>query len=266
MIVKRIIVSCLQYRGLIKAITMREIYSRYAASLLGPLWIIFPPLFSVFVYTFVFARIMNAKVGGIDSPYAYTIFVCSGTVAWGAFVETIQRAKDVFLANSNLIKKASFPRIVLFVPIVLSALLNAAVVLFVNVLLVMVLGFSISWTSFVFYIPAVLLMMFLGLALGSVLSITNVFLRDAGQFTGTLCQILYWGTPIVYPLSVIPEKWHAILSLNPVLPIIDLARYAFLDAPMNFWMLLYPFGLGVVAAYLAVIMYRRSRSDILDHI
>lgn len=266
MFLKNIFVSCLQYRGLIKAITLREIYSRYAASLLGPLWIVFPPLFSVLVYTFVFARLLNPKISGIDSPYAYTIYICAGTVVWTAFLEVITKSKDIFITNAQLIKKASFPRIVLFVPIVLIAFLNATVVLAVNVLLVMALGFSFKITAFLLYIPSVLLIMFLALGLGAVLSIINVFLRDAGQLTGTFCQILYWATPIVYPLSVIPEKWHLLLSLNPVLPIIDLARYAFLDAPMNFWMLLYPLILSIITGSLALIMYRRSRSDILDQI
>ena len=266
MLFKRIVTSCLQYRGLIKAITLREVYSRYAASLLGPLWIIFPPLFSVLVYTFVFARLLNPKMSGIDSPYAYTIYVCAGTVVWTAFLEVITKAKEVFIANAQLIKKASFPRVVLFVPIVIIAFLNAAVVLGVNVLLVTALGFSFKLSSFLLYIPSILLIMFLALGLGAVLAIINVFLRDAGQLTGTFCQILYWATPIVYPLSVIPEKWHLLLSLNPVLPIIDLARYAFLDAPMNFWMLLYPFTLSLLSGWLAIVMYRRSRSDILDQI
>ena len=266
MLLKRLVISCLQYRGLIKAITLREIYSRYAASLLGPLWIIFPPLFSVVVYTFVFARLLNPRMTGIDSPYAYTIYVCAGTVVWSAFLEVVTKGKDVFLTNANLIKKASFPRAVLFVPIVIIAFLNAAVVLGVNVLLVMALGFSFQLSSFLLYIPAVLLIMFLALALSAVLAIINVFLRDVGQVTGTLCQVLYWATPIVYPLSLIPEKWHLLLSLNPLLPIIDLARYAFLDSPMNFWMLLYPITLSILAGWLAIVMYRRSRSDILDQI
>ena len=124
MFLKNIFVSCLQYRGLIKAITLREIYSRYAASLLGPLWIVFPPLFSVLVYTFVFARLLNPKISGIDSPYAYTIYICAGTVVWTAFLEVITKSKDIFITNAQLIKKASFPRIVLFVPIVLIAFLN----------------------------------------------------------------------------------------------------------------------------------------------
>src|SRR5476649_2816654 len=86
----------LRFRGLIYAITLRELKSRYAGSTLGPLWLIVPPVFMVFIYTVIFSRLMQARMPGIDHQYAYSIYLCAGLITWNLLLELVQRGKGVF--------------------------------------------------------------------------------------------------------------------------------------------------------------------------
>ncbi|WP_312976173.1 ABC transporter permease [Stutzerimonas nitrititolerans] len=255
----------LRYRGLIYAITLREIKSRYIGSTLGPLWLILPPIFMVFIYTVIFSQIMRARMPGVEHQYAYSVYLCAGLVTWNLMLELVQRSKGLFLEHANLIKKSSFPKFILFLPVLAVALLNSCI------LLVMVLGFMIlsgfPVTSGILMIfPVLAVTALLGIVTGALLATLNVFFRDVGQLTDIVFQGLFWATPIVYPLGILSEPIQAILSWNPLFPLVRMAQNAMLGEPAGVGLLVYPIAISVVTLILAVFLYRRSYADLLDQI
>src|SRR5450631_298974 len=112
------------YRGFILGSVKREFQIKYRNSLLGAAWTILNPLAMILVYTVIFSQVMRAKLPGVDSSFAYSIYLCSGVLTWGLFAEISGRAQTVFLENANLIKKINFPRLCLPVVVVLNALIN----------------------------------------------------------------------------------------------------------------------------------------------
>ena len=116
------------YRGFILGNVRREFQAKYRNSLLGSLWSIIQPLSMIVVYTVIFANVMRAKLPGVDSTFAYGIYLCAGTLTWGLFAEITGRAQTVFIENANLIKKLNFPRICLPVVVILNAGLNFAII------------------------------------------------------------------------------------------------------------------------------------------
>src|SRR5690606_2602570 len=126
--IRNMLLATWRFRGLVRAISERDLRARYTGSLLGPLWLILQPLAMILIYTLVFSQVMQARLPGVQAtPFAYSLFVCAGLIAWGLFVEIAQRTKNVFLEHANLIKKVHFPKLVLLVPVVVVALFNFAV-------------------------------------------------------------------------------------------------------------------------------------------
>ncbi|WP_460028945.1 ABC transporter permease, partial [Methyloparacoccus murrellii] len=116
------------YRGFIAGNVRREFQAKYRNSLLGSLWSLIQPLSMIVVYTVIFASVMRAKLPGVDSTFAYSIYLCAGTLTWGLFAEITARGQSVFIENANLIKKLNFPRLCLPTVVVLSAGLNFAII------------------------------------------------------------------------------------------------------------------------------------------
>lgn len=265
------ITDVFKYKGLIYATTMRDLYSRYAGSLLGALWLVLPSLFMIFIYTVIFSNIMKAKLPGVENQYAYSIYLCAGVITWGIFLEVVQRSKNVFLDNANLIKKSSFPHWVLFIPILLVAIFNGLVLLVIVLIFMLILGHPIA----IFNIISLLsinfaVTVFLAVSIGVFLSILNVFFRDIGQISDVFFQFAFWATPIVYPVSIVPEKFKYVLDLNPMAYLIEISQNILLakeivviESVKNF---IYPLIFAVIMSSLAIVLYRRSKADILDQI
>ena len=117
------------YRGFIKGSIQREFQSKYRNSLLGAAWNIINPLAMIVVYTVIFSQVMRAKLPGVESAYAYSIYLCAGVITWGLFAEITSRSQSMFLDNANMLKKLNFPRITLPLIVVLNAILNFAIIL-----------------------------------------------------------------------------------------------------------------------------------------
>ena len=202
------------YRGFVLANVRREFQSRYRVSLLGGLWSVLNPLAQIAVYTVVLAGVMEARLPGIDSSLGYSIYLCAGIITWGLFAEIVSRTTTVFVDNANLLKKLSFPRICLPAHVILSSILNFGIVFGLFLLFLVATG-HFPGLPVLAVIPVLALQILLGVGLGVLLGVTNVFFRDVAQVTGILMQFWFWLTPIVYPLSVVPEPFRTIIGANP---------------------------------------------------
>jgi lipopolysaccharide transport system permease protein len=253
------------YRHLILAIFFKDLQSRYVGSLFGPLWLIAQPLVLVFLYTIIFAQIMRNRLPGIDDEYGYSAFLCAGILVWNLFVEVLQRGKNVFIENANLIKKINFPKIALFIPVLFGAGFNFLLMFVIFVLFALILGIA-SPASIVFVVPPTLIAAALAMALGIVTAMVNVFVRDVGQLVDSLLQFGFWMTPIVYPISILPDWAAYLMGFNPLANLVLISQNAMTGQAIPWDRLFYPFGVALAAIALAVVFYRKGQLVLADHL
>lgn len=255
-----------KFRGLARAIAERDLRARYTGSVLGPLWLVLQPLAMVLVYTVIFSQVMQARLPGADSVFAYSQYLCSGLIAWNLYTEITQRCKNLFVEHANLIKKVSFPRLVLLVPVLVVAIFNFVVMSLLFFIFLALIGQFPGWSVFS-AIPNVLVLIMLALAGGLLAGTLHVFWRDVGQTMDIVLQLLFWGTPIVYPLSVLPDWARSIVELNPMAgPIINLQHLFTTGEAPSLLPLAYPLAIAVLLALAAYGCYQRLYADMLDQL
>lgn len=221
--------SLWQFRGFVLSSVLREFNGRYRGSLFGAFWAVANPLAMIVIYTVVFGEIMRPTLPGhSDTPFAFSIYLCAGVITWNLFSEMLGRLNNVFLENSNIIKKANFPRICLPTIVVLSALLHFAIVLGLYLGFLAIIGHWPGWTLLAL-LPLLALQILFTVGLGILLGTMNVFFRDVGQLTGIVLNFWFWLTPVVYTVSALPEEARAVLEFNPMLPLIQAYQTVFLN-------------------------------------
>ena len=177
--------SISRYRGFIIDSIRRDFQARYQSSFLGALWLILQPVAMISVYTLVFSSLMRARLPDMNSPFAYSIYLCSGVLTWGLFTETLNGLVNVFLNNANILKKLNFPHICLPIIVSVSSLINFLIIFALFVLFMLVSGTFPGWIFFAI-IPVLVVQMIFTVGLGIILGVMNVFVRDVGQFVAIL--------------------------------------------------------------------------------
>lgn len=205
-----------RYRGFILGSVRRDFEVRYVRSVFGFLWAIIEPLSMILVYTFIFSKVMRAKLPGTTDGWAYSIYLCAGILTWGFFIETLNRCQTLFLDQANLLKKSSFPRMTLPVIVLMSATINF-VIIFAILCVFLVLVHRFPGWYILWFVPLLMIEQGFAMGLGMVTGTLNVFFRDIGKAIGVALNFWFWVTPIVYPESIIP-KWmqNTLLHWNPL--------------------------------------------------
>lgn len=255
----------LAYRNYILATVVRDIRSRYRGSLLGFLWIIIPPVVMIAIYSIVFSSLMKARLPQQTGEFAYSIYLCAGLLLWNGFTDIVQRSKNVFLDNANMIKKAVFPRAVLFVNVLLYSLFNLAISLLLFTLFALfVAPLNLSLLGL---LPVIALMSLLALGIGLLVSTLNVFFRDVAQLTDLGLQFLFWLTPIAYPVEILPEWGQQLIHLNPLTGLFAVSQNAYLQGqPPGLGTWSYPLAVTLATFVLGLLAYRKLKNRILDEL
>lgn len=222
------------FRGFVLTSVQREFAARYQNSMLGMAWMVIHPLSMIVVYTVIFSQLMRSRLPGVDSTFAYSVYLCAGLLTWGLFAEVVTRAQTVFIDNANLLKKLSFPRLCLPLIVVLSAVLNFLVVFALFVIFLLLSGNFPGWVVLAF-LPVLAIQLAFSVGLGMTLGVFNVFFRDVGQVTTIVMQFWFWLTPIVYIKSVLPEGVQAGLAWNPMAVVIDAYQQIFVWHALPAW-------------------------------
>lgn len=252
------------YRGFVHSSIRNEFSARFARSRLGGLWMIINPLAQVAIYALILSQVLAAKLPGIDNPYAYALYLTSGILAWSLFAELITRCLTLFIDNGNLMKKMQFPRITLPAIVVGSCLLNY-LLLFVAVLVVFALLGHMPDRHLIWVLPLTLVLVALGLGVGLILGVLNVFVRDIGQVIPIIMQALFWFTPIVYPIEIVPDSVRRVLEYNPMYPIISGYHDALVfgnDPAIQ--ALATTTGVAIMLLLLGLFMFRRAAPEMVD--
>lgn len=266
MIPASMLTAVLAYRGFIFGSVKREFQSKYRNSLLGAAWTVLNPLAMIVVYTVIFSRVMQARLPGADSVFAYSIYLCAGVLTWGLFAEIVGRAQTVFLDNANLLKKLSFPRICLPIVVVLNALLNFFIIFALFTSFLVLSGNFPGW-AFLAIFPLLAVQVLFSIGLGMTLGVLNVFFRDVGQFFGIALQFWFWFTPIVYPLSIVHGDIRRLIELNPMTALITAYQGVLVAGRWPHWETLAPVALaGIVLCVVGMRLFRKRAGEMADEL
>lgn len=260
-----LVVSIYRNRRLIVDLIKREVVGRYKGSTLGLLWSFFNPVLMLAVYTFLFSVVFKARwLGGSDSKVEFALILFSGLLMFNLFSEVLNRAPGLILNNANYVKKVIFPLEILPVVTLGAAAFHMLVSLAVWLIFFLVFFSVPSWTALqviLIFVPLVL--MTLGLAW--LLASLGVYLRDVGQVIGLVTTVLMFLSPVFYPVAALPEKFRAIMYLNPLTYIIEDTRNVMIWGKSLDW---FHWGsltaLSALIAWLGFAWFQKTRKGFAD--
>lgn len=254
-----------QYKDLILLFVRRDFVARYKQTVLGPLWFLIQPLLTTLMFTVVFGNIAGIPTDGIPK----ILFYLSGIVAWNYFASVVSDTSATFVTNAGIFGKVYFPRLALPVSISISNLITF------GVQLVLLTGFmvyfrqagaGVSFTLNWLLLPLpVLLLASMGLGFGILISSMTSKYRDLMHLIKFGIQLWMYITPIIYPLSAIPEKYKALVLMNPVAPVIESFRNAVLGTgAIPFQYLAYSLIFTVFLLVAGVLVFNRTERNFMD--
>ena len=210
-----------EYRELLYFLAWRDIKVRYKQTVLGAAWAIIHPVATMLIFTIIFGRL--AKIPSDNIPYP--IFCFCALLPWNYFASAFSRSTGSLVSNTHLISKVYFPRLIIPISSLLSGLLDFAIAFLV--LIGMMFYYHIVLTITILWLPVFMLMAIAtALGVGLWLGALNVQYRDIGYLVPFLSQVWMYATPVVYPSSLIPEKWRLIYGLNPMAGVVEGFRWA----------------------------------------
>lgn len=211
------------YRELIYFLTWRDIKVRYKQAVLGIAWSVLQPVLTTAIMTVVFGVLLKVESDGLPYP----VFALSALLPWHLFQLSLQKSSISLVGNANLLTKVYFPRVIIPFSSVLAALVDFAISLALLFITMAIYRLPLTW-NVLWVLPLTLLTVLAALAVGLWLSALNVQYRDVQQMVPFLIQIWMYATPIVYPITTIPEgTFRYIYSLNPMVGVVQGFRWAF---------------------------------------
>ncbi len=254
------------HRSFIFGSVKREFQSKYSNSLLGAAWTVIRPLTMIVVYTVVFSQIMRAKLSGVDTPFAYSIYLCAGILTWSFFSEIVGRAETIFIENANLIKKVSFPRLCLPVILVANASVNFAIIFGLFTVFLIVTG-SFPGLVYLAIFPVLAIQILFSAGLGITVGVLNVFFRDIGQLFAVALQLWFWVTPVVYPINILPPFFQELVKFNPMTNLIGAYQGILVNGQWPDWYALWPVTLlSVLLCWWGAHLFRKHVGEMVDEL
>lgn len=254
-----------QYKDLIAMFVKRDFKTMYKQTILGPLWIIINPLMTTLMYTIVFGNIANISTDGMPQ----IVFYMLGTTVWTYFSSCLTKTSSTFTGNAAIFGKVYFPRLVTPISTVISGLINFGVqfLMFLGFMAYfMIKGSQIEPNLWILITPLLLVeLAALALGFGIIISSMTTKYRDLAVLVTFGVQLWMYATPVVYPASQIGGKLKTLMMLNPVSPIVESFRYAFLGSGSIPWNYL---GISVVTTlvvlFAGVVLFSRVEKTFMD--
>ena len=202
----------------------RDVKVRYKQTVVGAVWVILQPLMTMVVFTVIFEKFAKMPSDGLPYP----LFAYAALLPWNYFAKSLNSCISSVAGNAHLITKVYFPRLLLPLSATLSGIIDVGVSFAFLFGMMMWYGIVPNWSALIVVPLFVLLTMLTALAVGLWLSVINVRYRDVGQAIPFLTQLWLFVSPVAYPVSVVPEQWRLLYSLNPMTGVIEGFRWALL--------------------------------------
>jgi lipopolysaccharide transport system permease protein len=253
------------YRDLLMMFVKRDIVTVYKQTVLGPVWFFVQPIMTMFVYIFVFGNIAGLSTDGVPKA----LFYLSGIVLWNYFSESFTQTSDTFAQNANIFRKVYFPRLIMPMSKVVSGLIKFAIqsALFLSLYTYYLFTTDALHPNITILITPilVLLMAGMGFGFGIIFSSLTTKYRDLKFLIQFGIQLLMYATPIIYPMSTIPEKLRFYLEFNPIAHIIEAFKYAFLGAgEFSIGGIIYASIFTLVTLILGVLIFNKTEQSFMD--
>ena len=257
-----------EYRELLWNLVCRDFVTVYKQTVLGPIWFIFQPLATTLTFTVIFGNLAKMPTDNLP-PF---LFYMSGTVLWTYFQACMDTVSNSLSANSGIFGKVYFPRIIPPLAVVINNLarlaINLALFLAFWVYFVFVKGAAVSPNLVMLSFPLLVLQCAgLGLGIGLWLSSLTVKYKDITFALPFFAQLWMYASPIVYPASMIPEKFKWWIALNPMASVIELNRYAFLgQGTLDYRAIISNVAIMLVILFTGILQYNRIQRTFIDTI
>ena len=254
------------YRDLLSMFVKRDVITVYKQTILGPIWYVLQPILTTMIYMLVFGRIAKISTDGLPQ----VLFYLAGITIWNYFAESFNTTSKTFKENANIFGKVYFPRLIMPLSKVTSALIKFAIqlALFLAVFFYFVIigNESVKPNWHIALVPLyVLLMAGLGLGFGLLFTSLTVKYRDLNFLIQFGVQLLMYASPVIYPVSTIPEAYRNYILFNPITPILEGFKYAFLGAgSFNVWMLFYSIAFTAVVLILGTLVFNKTEKNFID--
>ncbi|WP_378410502.1 ABC transporter permease [Rhodocytophaga aerolata] len=256
-----------RYRDLISLIVKRDFVSAYKQTVLGPVWHFAEPMVTTLTYAFIFGGIANISTDGLPR----ILFYLSGIMLWTYFSNCLLNTSSTFNANAHIFGKVYFPRLVMPITTTISSMIALGMQFILFILLVLfyyVRGENINTNIYALLTPLLVIMIAgTGLGLGMLLSsVTNKY-RDIAKLVGVSMRLLMFATPIIYPLSKVPDKYKPIIMLNPMTSIVETFRYGWLGTGSFSWNNLgYSLIFMLVSLFFGILAFNKVQKTAIDTI
>lgn len=255
----------LEYRDLIYLFVKRNFSIQYKQTILGPLWFIINPLLTTFIYTVVFGNIAGFDTEGAPQ---FVFYLCS-TALWQYFASCLTTTSNTFTANAAIFGKVYFPRLTVVIASVIYGLVNFFVIFCVSVVAIIVYmlnGANISIGIHIILVPVLLFQTaLLGLGVGTIISSLTTKYKDLSVLVGFGVQLWMYATPVVYPITQLPDKMKQISMYNPMSPIMNNFRYAMMGSgtlEVKYWII--SVINTVIVSVIGIILFNRVEKTFMD--
>lgn len=256
-----------QYKDLIIMFVKRDFKTLYKQTILGPLWVIINPMLTTLMFTVVFGGIANISTDGMPQ----FVFYMAGNTVWSYFSTCLTKTANTFINNSTVFGKVYFPRLVSPISTVLSGLINFFVqfaMFMIFVIYYAMNGNAVQPNIYILLTPILLLLLaMLSLGFGIIISSLTTKYRDLSILVTFGVQLWMYATPVVYPISQIPLHWRNLMLLNPIAPIVETFRYAFLGSGTIPWFYL---GISVITTivvlFIGIVLFNKVQKTFMDTI
>lgn len=244
--------SIAHYTDLLYFLVWRDVKVRYKQTAIGVAWVLLQPLLTMLVFTLVFGRLAKVPSDGVPYP----IFMYSALLPWSLFASSLNRGGESVVQNAGLVTKIYFPRLILPLAAILSPLIDFAISFGLLAAMMVWYGVTPGWGLMA--LPVFMALTILtALAVGLWLAALNVRYRDVGHAIPFVIQLWMFVSPVAYPVSMIPEHWRALYSLNPMAGVIEGFRWALLGKQAPDLSVIAVSSFMVVALLLPALVYFR---------
>ena len=254
-----------RYRDLIKMFIIRDFVTFYKQTILGPLWFIIQPLFTAFMFTFIFGTVAQISTDGIPPM----LFYMAGIINWAYFSESLTKTSDTFIANAGVFGKVYFPRLTVPASVVIATMIRYIIqfgIFLVVYFIFMFKGFDFKPNWMILLTPVLLLYMaIMSFGFGIWISSLTTKYRDLRFALPFFVQLWMYATPVVYPLSLIPEKYKLFIILNPIVPVMEIFRMGYLGAgTVDLTQILISIGITFFILITGIILFNRIEKTFMD--
>ena len=258
--------SIWKYRDLLTLFVKKDFISVYKQTVLGPVWFFVQPILTTITFTVIFGNVAKISTDGLPK----ILFYMAGITLWNYFAECLNKTSNTFVVNQGIFGKVYFPRIITPLSVVINCLLKLAIQLFMFAgfwcYYYFVINIDIMIKPTVFLLPLLIVVIaIMGLGFGMIISSMTTKYRDLTFLVGFGVQLLMYTSPVIYPLSAVPEQYKWLIMLNPMSSIIELFKYSLLGVGYLDWFWLgYSVIISIVLFIVGFLIFNKVEKSFID--